>query len=482
MIATASPEHRRRRTRRTAHRRATPRQPACSNGSVSQSLDPRRRRVGGRDGGRPDRLRRAIGTTSCSASSWRGRTVHIRGITGFCPEHLGVRTDARDLGERQTGSVMTMSVLIVDDHAPFRTFARSLLEAEGFEVAGEAADGEAALAAAEELHPDVVLLDINLPTIDGFEVARRLAVARRRRRSCSPRAGRPRTTGRRSARHRSSGSCPSRSSPERRSCGWCRDPARVTPMRVYVADDSFLFREGLVRLLGEAGFDVVGQADNADDLVAGSRRRSGRTWPSSTSGCRRPTPTEGSTRPQRIGESHPDDRCTRPLAVHRGRLRAAPVRGGQRRPSATCSRTGSATSTPSQLRCARSVKAAQSSTRRWSRRLVGRKSEPASRSTRLTEREREILALMAEGASNASHRRAVLPQPAHRREPRAGDLPEARPRSHRRRPPPSARRAGLPARPELSRDGRRRQARSPTLRWPPCARPRPAPRCRRRCP
>jgi DNA-binding NarL/FixJ family response regulator len=71
---------------------------------------------------------------------------------------------------------MTMSVLIVDDHAPFRTFAHSLLEAEGFEVAGEAADGESALAAAEKLHPDVVLLDINLGTIDGFEVARRLAV------------------------------------------------------------------------------------------------------------------------------------------------------------------------------------------------------------------------------------------------------------------------------------------------------------------
>lgn len=69
-----------------------------------------------------------------------------------------------------------MTVLIVDDHAPFRAFAHSLLEAEGLEVAGEAADGEAALTAAEELHPDVVLLDINLPTFDGFEVARRLAV------------------------------------------------------------------------------------------------------------------------------------------------------------------------------------------------------------------------------------------------------------------------------------------------------------------
>jgi two-component system, NarL family, nitrate/nitrite response regulator NarL len=72
---------------------------------------------------------------------------------------------------------MTMTVLIVDDHAPFRTFAHTLLEAEGLKVAGEAADGDSALAAADELHPDVVLLDINLPTFDGFEVARRLAAA-----------------------------------------------------------------------------------------------------------------------------------------------------------------------------------------------------------------------------------------------------------------------------------------------------------------
>ena len=67
-----------------------------------------------------------------------------------------------------------MSLLIVDDHAAFRAFARRLLGADGFDVAGEAADGESALAEVERLHPDVVLLDVNLPTIDGFEVARRL--------------------------------------------------------------------------------------------------------------------------------------------------------------------------------------------------------------------------------------------------------------------------------------------------------------------
>ena len=66
------------------------------------------------------------------------------------------------------------SVLIVDDHPSFRASARALLHAEGFEVVGEAADGAEALRAVEELHPDVVLLDVQLPDIDGFDVAARL--------------------------------------------------------------------------------------------------------------------------------------------------------------------------------------------------------------------------------------------------------------------------------------------------------------------
>ena len=49
--------------------------------------------------------------------------------------------------------------------------ARALLESEGFDVVGEAEDGAAAIEAAKELHPDVVLLDVQLPDIDGFEVA-----------------------------------------------------------------------------------------------------------------------------------------------------------------------------------------------------------------------------------------------------------------------------------------------------------------------
>jgi DNA-binding NarL/FixJ family response regulator len=66
------------------------------------------------------------------------------------------------------------TVLIVDDHAAFRSAARAILQAAGFDVVGEAADGAAAIAAVAELRPDIVLLDIQLPDADGFEVARRL--------------------------------------------------------------------------------------------------------------------------------------------------------------------------------------------------------------------------------------------------------------------------------------------------------------------
>jgi two-component system response regulator EvgA len=65
-------------------------------------------------------------------------------------------------------------VLIVDDHPSFRGTARALLQAEGFEVVGEAENGVSALQQAKELHPDVVLLDVQLPDFDGFEVATRL--------------------------------------------------------------------------------------------------------------------------------------------------------------------------------------------------------------------------------------------------------------------------------------------------------------------
>jgi DNA-binding NarL/FixJ family response regulator len=66
------------------------------------------------------------------------------------------------------------TVLVVDDHPLTRDALVRLLAANGFEVAGEAGGGEEAVERARELAPDVVLLDINLPGIDGLEVARRL--------------------------------------------------------------------------------------------------------------------------------------------------------------------------------------------------------------------------------------------------------------------------------------------------------------------
>lgn len=66
---------------------------------------------------------------------------------------------------------VAVTVLIVDDHPGFRALARMVLEAEGYVVVGEAADGASALVAAATLKPEVVLVDIQLPDRDGFEVA-----------------------------------------------------------------------------------------------------------------------------------------------------------------------------------------------------------------------------------------------------------------------------------------------------------------------
>ena len=69
---------------------------------------------------------------------------------------------------------MAATVVIVDDHAGFRTFARALLEAEGFDVVGEATDGQSALALTRTLAPELVLLDVALPDMDGFAVCEAL--------------------------------------------------------------------------------------------------------------------------------------------------------------------------------------------------------------------------------------------------------------------------------------------------------------------
>ena len=69
---------------------------------------------------------------------------------------------------------MGWRLLIVDDHEGFRASARRILEAHGFDVVGEAEDGESGVALAHELVPEVVLLDLALPDIDGFAVAVRM--------------------------------------------------------------------------------------------------------------------------------------------------------------------------------------------------------------------------------------------------------------------------------------------------------------------
>ncbi len=68
-----------------------------------------------------------------------------------------------------------MRVLVVDDHPAFRRLACQLLAAGGYVVVGDASDGGGALAQAALLRPDVVLLDVMLPDLDGFAVAKQLA-------------------------------------------------------------------------------------------------------------------------------------------------------------------------------------------------------------------------------------------------------------------------------------------------------------------
>jgi DNA-binding NarL/FixJ family response regulator len=85
---------------------------------------------------------------------------------------------SRIRGRDPRGETVDVTVLIVDDHPSFRASARSLLESEGYEVVGEAESGRAAVLATKKLHPDLVLLDVQLPDLDGFEVTmllRRLA-------------------------------------------------------------------------------------------------------------------------------------------------------------------------------------------------------------------------------------------------------------------------------------------------------------------
>ena len=180
------------------------------------------------------------------------------------------------------------TILIVDDNAGFRVQARAVLEADGFQVVGEAVDGTSGLADARALRPQLVLLDIGLPDVEGFEVAQALAVdgppplvvltSSREASEYGPRLASSRVLGF-IAKDELSGSGHPRP-----------DPGAVT-IRVVIADDSTLLREGIARLLVGGG---LRRRRAGRGRRRGSWRRSassGRTWRSWTSGCRRPTPT-----------------------------------------------------------------------------------------------------------------------------------------------------------------------------------------------
>jgi DNA-binding NarL/FixJ family response regulator len=77
--------------------------------------------------------------------------------------------------ERQAEKALEVRVVVVDDHDLFRTGLRNLLEEQGVNVVGEAANGETAIQLANELAPDVVIMDLNMPGLTGVETTRKLA-------------------------------------------------------------------------------------------------------------------------------------------------------------------------------------------------------------------------------------------------------------------------------------------------------------------
>ena len=120
---------------------------------------------------------RTIRARRCARSRPRSKASRPGHTRGTCRTEGYGQPYRRVVIAAITLSPVGPRVLIVDDHPSFRASARVLLEAEGFDVVGEAADGAQALTEAGRLSPEVVLLDVQLPDIDGFDVAARLTGA-----------------------------------------------------------------------------------------------------------------------------------------------------------------------------------------------------------------------------------------------------------------------------------------------------------------
>ena len=178
------------------------------------------------------------------------------------------------------------------------------------------------------------------------------------------------------------------------------------PIRVVIADDSVLLREGLARLLEDSGFEVVGQAGDAEDLL----RKVGAHKPDVAVVDVRMPPThtdEGLRAAHAIRSEHPGHGRARALAVRRGGLRARaavavdrehrlPAQGPRRRRRLVHRR-----------RAARRRAAARRSTPRSSRCCSGRRRREDPLQS-ITPREREVLGLMAEGRSNTAIAEALV--------------------------------------------------------------------------
>src|SRR5688500_16465931 len=103
----------------------------------------------------------------------RGRA----GVTG-CPSSLAVRCCGPDVARLRTVSSETIRVIIAEDEALIRLDLKEMLEEEGYSVVAEVGDGQQAVDRATELRPDLVILDIQMPVLDGLSAAEQIASAR----------------------------------------------------------------------------------------------------------------------------------------------------------------------------------------------------------------------------------------------------------------------------------------------------------------